>query len=596
MRVRFWGTRGSIATPGPTTVRYGGNTACVEVRSDAGTLLVLDCGTGARLLGRALVEQSGGEPLSGALLIGHTHWDHIQGLPFFAPLFQAAGQWDVYGPRGLGGSLATTLAGQMQYQYFPVTLQQLGAEVRYHDLVEGRFEVGDLTVTAQYLNHPALTLGYRVEGDGVSVAYCCDHEPFDPALAHGGDLADSAPDLRHVEFLAGVDLLVHDAQYLSSEYDDKRGWGHSTVEYALEVARQARAGEVVLTHHDPLRDDAELDEVLASAQERARTRGYAGTVSLAVEGDQRRPSRGEPAAQAGHRDSATWEPTEGELAASVLLTAHDPDVGTAVREAAAAEGMPVTAASVLPADGDRPRVDGVVVLDHDQDDGLLAALQQLLATEAGARVTVLAVTRRHPASTVPGVVTDWLVWPAGVGHVRTKLRAAVLRRACRWQCAPLPPDEPDRLAALHALGLLDTEPEERFDRWTREACATLSVPMAVVSLVDAERQWFKSRQGVADRESSRDESLCAHAILGDDVFQVPDLLADDRFADNPATAPPNSIRFYAGVPLVLRDGSRVGTLCVADRVPRVLDAAELAHLRALAGQVLKELEPAAAAV
>jgi phosphoribosyl 1,2-cyclic phosphodiesterase len=161
MRVRFWGTRGSIATPGPSTLRYGGNTACVEVRSESDTLVVLDCGTGAHSLGRSLLDGAR-RPLRGHILISHTHWDHIQGLPFFAPLFVPGGEWDIYGPRGLAQSLHETLAGQMRYTYFPVTLEQLGAEIRYHDLVEGMFEVGEVRVRTQYLNHPALTLVDRV--------------------------------------------------------------------------------------------------------------------------------------------------------------------------------------------------------------------------------------------------------------------------------------------------------------------------------------------------------------------------------------------------------------------------------------------------
>jgi GAF domain-containing protein len=181
------------------------------------------------------------------------------------------------------------------------------------------------------------------------------------------------------------------------------------------------------------------------------------------------------------------------------------------------------------------------------------------------------------------------VWPATVGHVRTKLRAAVLRRACRWQCAPLPHDEQERLEALRALSLLDTPPEERFDRWTREACQALDVPVALVTLVDADRQWFKSKQGIPLLETPRDESLCAHAILEPDLLLVPDLLADDRFAENPCTRPPYSIRFYAGVPLVLWDGSRIGTFCIADQRPRQLDADQLALLRHLAEQVQREL-------
>src|SRR5262249_15189582 len=161
MDVRFWGTRGSIAKPGPTTLRYGGNTSCVEVRTLDGTLIVLDCGTGAHELGVALMA-SGDKPIRGHLMLTHTHWDHIQGFPFFAPLFVPGNEFDIYAPGGLGQHLETTLAGQMEYNYFPVTLAQLGATIRYHELTEGSFKIGGVSVVAQYLNHPALTLGYRL--------------------------------------------------------------------------------------------------------------------------------------------------------------------------------------------------------------------------------------------------------------------------------------------------------------------------------------------------------------------------------------------------------------------------------------------------
>src|ERR1700761_1746008 len=169
MLLRFWGTRGSVPTPGPRTVRYGGNTSCVELRSAAGTLIVLDCGTGARELGNSLMQQAG--PIRGHLLIGHTHWDHIQGFPFFAPLFIPGNEWDIYAPLGFEQSLRDTLAGQMQYTYFPVTLDQLGSTIRFHQLVEGGLEIEDIRIRTQYLNHPALALGYRLEADGVTIAY-----------------------------------------------------------------------------------------------------------------------------------------------------------------------------------------------------------------------------------------------------------------------------------------------------------------------------------------------------------------------------------------------------------------------------------------
>ncbi len=155
MRVQFWGTRGSIAKPGPSTARYGGNTSCIEVRSARGTLVIIDCGTGAHSLGQNLMS-AGAKGLRGHILISHTHWDHIQGIPFFAPLFVPGNQWDIYGPKGLDQSLRETLAGQMQYTYFPITPDQFEATIHYHDLVEGTFDIDDIKITTHYLNHPAL--------------------------------------------------------------------------------------------------------------------------------------------------------------------------------------------------------------------------------------------------------------------------------------------------------------------------------------------------------------------------------------------------------------------------------------------------------
>ena len=184
MRVRFWGTRGSLATPEPTALRYGGNTPCVEVRAADGTLLVLDCGTGAYGLGQALVG-AGGPPPRGHLLLTHTHWDHIQGFPFFAPLRVPGGEWDVYAPGGPGQRLRGVLGGQMGYEYFPLDLGQLAAAVRFHDLGEGGFDAGGVRVTACYLNHPALTLGYRLEAGGAVLVYATDHEPHGPLARPG---------------------------------------------------------------------------------------------------------------------------------------------------------------------------------------------------------------------------------------------------------------------------------------------------------------------------------------------------------------------------------------------------------------------------
>ena len=229
MQVQFWGTRGSIPKPGPTTIHYGGNTLCHEIRTARGTLVIIDCGTGLHGLGLKLLS-GGGRGLAGHILISHTHWDHIQGVPFFAPFFVPGNKWDIYGPKGLNQSLRDTLAGQMQHTYFPITPDEFGASIRYHDLLEGTFEIDDIKVTTQYLNHPALTLGYRLEADGATVVYCCDHEPFSRDVAEG-HREFFGLDQQHADFIEGADLLIHDAQYTAGEYPSKVGWGHSSIEF-----------------------------------------------------------------------------------------------------------------------------------------------------------------------------------------------------------------------------------------------------------------------------------------------------------------------------------------------------------------------------
>ena len=600
MQVTFWGTRGSIAKAGPATLRYGGNTSCVSIRSDAGTQLVIDCGTGAHGLGHHLVASAEGEPVDGHILISHTHWDHIQGLPFFAPLFVQGNTWHIYGPSGLGGSLSEILAGQMEYRYFPVEIEQLSAHVEHHDLVEGAIDIDDVTIVTQYLNHPALALGYRIEVDGAVVVYSSDHEPHDQSLATGGDLAQNRHDAAHARFVAGADLLIHDAQYLGSEYPDHVGWGHSTVEYVIDLARRADVRRVALYHHDPNRTDDQVDELLVLARAHARASGYTGEILAAAEGltiDVR-----------GDRQRSTPPDAPVPSAAASALAAHSnvavvvartPEIVEALTYAARSEQLELIATTDLrEAFAEvRSREPGIVLVEAiDDDDGfdLVAAIREL-GTVNGSGVPIIMVGRddaRWRPDADETRITEWLVWPASSFFLRTKLRAWLLRRASRWQNAPLPDDEPQRLAALHALGILDTPPEPRFDRHADEVRATLDVPIALVSLVDTDRQWFKSHRGVDVEETPRDMSLCAHAILGDDVLQVEDTLADPRFADNPMVADGPRLRFYAGMPLTLADGSRVGTLCVADYRPRHLDDDQLAALRRVAAQVVDELQAA----
>ena len=282
MQVQFWGTRGSIPKPGPSTIRYGGNTLCVEVRTARGTLVIIDCGTGLHGLGlKLLATRRGG--LNGHILISHTHWDHIQGFPFFVPFFVPGNQWDIYGPKGLNQSLRETLSGQMQHTYFPVSTNEFGSAVHYHDLVEGTFDLDGIKVTTQYLNHPALTLGYRLEADGATMVYCCDHEPFSRALAEGR-AEFSGLDQRHADFIKGADLLIHDAQYTAAEYPSKVGWGHSSQEFVVRLAKYAGVKHVALAHHDPLRNDDEVDRIVEKLRAELEGDRCPLIVSAAAEG------------------------------------------------------------------------------------------------------------------------------------------------------------------------------------------------------------------------------------------------------------------------------------------------------------------------
>ena len=186
-------------------------------------------------------------------------------------------------------------------------------------------------------------------------------------------------------------------------------------------------------------------------------------------------------------------------------------------------------------------------------------------------------------------VTDWLVAPFSNAYARTRIRAWLLRAACRWQCAPLPENEEQRIHALQELGILDTAPEERFDRCTRIAAALFDVPIALVSLVDTNRQWFKSRYGLDVAETPREQAFCAHAILEEDILLIPDALQDDRFAENPLVTGEPRVRFYAGCPLSLADGTRLGTLCLIDHQPRDFDERRLALMRDVARMIEREI-------
>lgn len=261
MRVCLWGTRGSIASAGPDTIAYGGNTACVEVEGRDGTIVILDAGTGVRRVGDTYKQ-----PRRLDILLTHLHMDHIQGLGFFGPFFEQDFDVHVWGPASTTLDLRTRLTRYLSPPLFPVRLRDVAARLELHDVPVGEFEIGGLRVTGQQVIHPGQTVGYRISDGDATMAYIPDHEP---GLATQGTAPTPEWSSGH-DLAKDVDVLVHDAQYTAAEYDKRVGWGHSRIEDAVELANMAHARRLVTFHHDPAHDDTELDAMLGTAQALAR--------------------------------------------------------------------------------------------------------------------------------------------------------------------------------------------------------------------------------------------------------------------------------------------------------------------------------------
>jgi phosphoribosyl 1,2-cyclic phosphodiesterase len=292
MKVKLWGVRGSIPSPGPKTVRYGGNTTCIEVRTDSNELIILDGGTGIFPLSQTLLREL---PVTANIFNTHSHWDHIQGLPFFIPIFIPGNKIKLHGSFDpiSGEGPERIMNVQMQYSYFPVREAEMKSRIEYLTVMPNEpVTVGSATVTPILLNHPVVNLGYRIECNGKSVFFTGDHEPhtniYDPADDGFAEYQSLIEEQRRciVEAIQGVDVLVADSAYTIEEYPAKKGWGHGTFDSSIELAKAAGAKILYCTHHEPTRSDDDLEKVFAEAL--ARYPDVAGKldIRLAREGEE----------------------------------------------------------------------------------------------------------------------------------------------------------------------------------------------------------------------------------------------------------------------------------------------------------------------
>jgi CheY-like chemotaxis protein/phosphoribosyl 1,2-cyclic phosphodiesterase len=381
------------------------------------------------------------KPISVTILLSHTHWDHIQGFPFFAPLFVPGNQITVCGPKGSGHSLREVLSGQMEFTYFPVEIGQLPATITFRELGEGTHEIGGARIVAQYLHHPAMTLGYRVEADGAAVVYLCDHEPFSETLWHDHPASSHAEsivhegDRRHARFMAGAGLVIHDAQYTPEEYLSKKNWGHSTYDYAVALAAVAGVRQLALTHHDPTHDDAFVEAIEKRARGYAEQLGCAVRVGcayegleLAVEPHSVRQLASTPLAPHSTRDALRGS--------HILVVDDDPDLRTLVHKALSQDGHIVSEAST--------GQEALALIDAQAPD--LLVLDLLMPKQGG--LEVLKVLRSRPATAALPVLvltalddgvntragfdlgaTDYLIKPFSIPQLAARVRACLSRRA-----------------------------------------------------------------------------------------------------------------------------------------------------------------------
>ena len=280
--IKFWGVRGSIPTPGPSTIKYGGNTACSELRYKD-KLFILDAGSGIRSLGNELMKQGTG--IQASILISHLHWDHIQGIPFFVPALIPGNDFTFYGAEDPEKDLATTIAEQMNPINFPIELKDMGSKLNFKPLSEGSYEIDGIKVDTLFINHPGYALGYKLHFDDRSLVYISDNEPFASADENSDELyigEDGTEKL--INFIKGATVLIHDAQYTPEEYKGRVTWGHSPYNYTVDLGLKAGVDQLILFHHDPMHDDDYLDNLLAEAQKIVKDSGSEMDLLMAREG------------------------------------------------------------------------------------------------------------------------------------------------------------------------------------------------------------------------------------------------------------------------------------------------------------------------
>jgi phosphoribosyl 1,2-cyclic phosphodiesterase/CheY-like chemotaxis protein len=283
--LKFWGVRGSIPAPGRETVFFGGNTSCVELRTD-GEHIICDAGSGIRALGLALEAEAGARPLHLTLLITHSHWDHIQGFPFFVPAYQPQNKLHILGYEGASDCLRKTLAGQMESPYFPVALNEMPGNIAIQELKEMNFRIGPIPVEACFTNHPGICVGYKFHTSGGVIVYMPDNETQTRGAAGPNGVVPSAVDLNITEFIRDADLLILDAQYTREEYQKHIGWGHGCVDEVVAMAAAAKVRRLYLFHHDPAHDDRFISSMLMHARELAAAVGSDMRIEAAREGEQ----------------------------------------------------------------------------------------------------------------------------------------------------------------------------------------------------------------------------------------------------------------------------------------------------------------------